>query len=285
MKIQILVVLLVSICLSVASRGQGAAAGEAEAQKCEDRIAAVQRDVLNKYDDALAELQATTQKAADLEGALAVRAERQRLAKEQALSEANFVAEPKALRTLQTQTAGKMQDLITQLVSETVPKLVDLKKQLTVAGKLDEALAVRGAIEKLQNGYLPAVRVEPNSLVSADALILAYGSDRARADKIYKGQKIIVRGVVGAFRSDPADGKSYQIFLTSGSAGGWVQCTFQGSDHRFREEKGGYNIPLLVISGKEMETIRVQKGSALEVRGTCEGWNEVVQLAKCEIAR
>ena len=285
MKIRILAVFLLLTLVAPTVRAQSAAAGEAEAQKCEDRIAAVQRDLLNKYDDALAELQLSVQKAADLEGALAVRTERQRLAKEQTLSDTDFVAEPKGLRTLQIQTAGKMQDLITQLVSDTVPKLVDLKKQLTVAGKLDEAMTVRGAIEKLQNSHLPASKVEPGSLVTAEALVAAYSGDRVRADKIYKDQKIVVRGVVGAFRADPADAKSYQIFLTGGAAGGWVQCSFQGGDRRFREEKVGHNIPLLIITGKDGDSVRMQKGTALEVRGTCEGWNDAVQLAKCEFAR
>lgn len=285
MRIWTFAALTASIFLLQTAHVQSATAGEAEAQKCEDRISAVQRDVLNKYDDALAELQITVQKAADLEGALAIRAERQRVAKEQSLSEKDFVGEPKALRTLQTQTAGKMQDLITQLVSDTVPKLVELKKQLTVAGNLDEAMAVRGAIEKLQNSYLPATRVEPGSMVSAEALIMAYGGDRVRADKVYRGQKIVVRGVIGAFRPDPADAKSYQIFLTGTSAGGWVQCSFHSGDNRFREEKGGYNVSLLVITGKDGETVRVQKGSSLDVRGVCEGWSDAVQLTKCEIAR
>jgi hypothetical protein len=178
-----------------------------------------------------------------------------------------------------------MQDLITQLVSDAVPKLVELKKQLTVVGKLDEATAVRGAIEKLQNGYLPATRAEPGSTVSADALTVAYGGDRVRADKIYKGQKIVVRGVVGAFRPDPTEAKSYQVFLTGGTVGGWVQCSFLSGESRFREEKLGNGVPLLVISGKDGDTVRVQKGLALDVRGTCEGWSDAVQLAKCEIAR
>jgi hypothetical protein len=254
-------------------------------QRCEDRIVAVRRDVLNKYDDALAELQITLQKAADLEGAVAVRAERQRLAGEPALSEKDFVAEPKALRALQTQTVGKMQELVTQLVVETVPRLVELKKQLTVAGKLDEAIAVRVAIEKLQNGYLPATRIEAGAIVTAETLSIAYGGDRARADKIYKGQKFSVRGAVGAFRPDPADGKSYQVFLTGGTAGGWIQCTFPAGENRFREEKGGGNVALLAITGKDGETVRLQRGSAIEVRGVCEGWDEAVRMAKCELAR
>lgn len=276
---------LVGLSCSGFAQGQTANVGEGEAQRCEERIAAVQRDTINKYDDALAELQITLQKSADLEGALAVRAERQRIAQDPTLAEKDFVAEPKALRTLQVQTTAKMQDLVVQLVSDTVPKLVELKKQLTVAGKLDEAVAVRAGIERLQNRHLPATRVEAGAIVSADALTVAYGGDRVRADKIYKGQKFIVRGVVGGFRPDPADAKSYQIFLAGGSLGGWVQCSFSGGESRFREEKGGHNIALLAVTGKDGETIRLQKGSSLDVRGTCDGWDEAVRLSRCEIAR
>ena len=265
---------------------QTGAAGEAEAQRCEERIGSVQRDVLMKYDDALGELQAGFQKTADLEGALAVRAERQRVAAEQSLSEKNFANEPKGLRALQVQTLSKLQDLVAQLVSETLPKLVELKKQLTVAGKLDEALAVRTAVERLQNNYVPAIRPDPTVAVPAETLLVAFGGDRARADKIYKGQKITVRGVVGGFRQDPADGRNYQVFLTGGSSGGWVQCGFLAGDHRFREERAAINTPVLVIIGKDdAGTVRLQKGSSFDVRGVCEGWDEVVRLARCEVVR
>lgn len=268
-------------------RAQTGAAGEAEAQKCEERIAAVQRDVLMKYDDALAELLLGFQKAADLEGALAVRAERQRIAAEQSLSEKNFVAEPKALHTLQAQTLAKSQELVVQLVAETLPKLVELKKQLTVAGRLDEAVAVRGAIEKLQNAHVPMIRPDPAMAVPAETLIVAFGGDRARADKIYKGQKVTVRGVVGGFRQDPADGRHYQVFLTGGASGGWVQCSFLAGDNRFREERAAFNTPVLVITGKDNDAgaVRLQKGTPIDVRGVCEGWDEVVRLTRCEIPR
>src|SRR5688572_11546546 len=94
-----------------AVQAQTAAAGEAEAQKCEERIAAVRRDVLGRYDDALNELQVALQKAADLEGALTVRAERQRAGQEQSLGENDLVNEPKALRALQLQMITKMKEL------------------------------------------------------------------------------------------------------------------------------------------------------------------------------
>jgi len=273
------------LCWAPGVRAQSAAAGEAEAQKCAERIAAVRRDTMGKYADALAELQSSVQKAADLEGALAGRKERSRVAAEQSLADKDYVVEPKVLRQLQTQTSVRLQDLLTQLVSETVPKLVELKRHITVSGKLDEAVSVRTAIETLQNSYLPAVKIENGAVVAPDTLVAAYTADRARADKIYKGQKIVVRGVVGGFRPDPNEPKNYHIFVTGGASGGWLQCTFHGSDHKFREEKGSYNVPILVISAKDGDVARIQKGAALDLRGTCDGWDESVRLSHCDFVR
>lgn len=275
---------LASILIVDAATGQSGGVGETEAKKCEERIATVERDLLNKYEVSLQELQSALQKSADLEGALAVRSERERVAKDQSLSDKDIVSMPNALRTLQSQTMTKMQELAAQLVSETVPKLVELKRQLTMSGKLDEALAVRGAIERLQNKYLALTALEPGATVPADAMITAYGADRVRSDKIYKGQKVVVRGVVGAFRKDPRDGKNYQVFLTGSSPAGWVQCDFSAADQRLREEKA-YTILSLVITGKDGESIRVHKGSGLDIRGVCQGWDEAVHLTNCEIAR
>ena len=273
---------IVIALLIVPLLGQTPNPGEVEAQKCEERIAGVWRDVLGKYDDALAELQAGFQKSADLEGALAVRTEKRRLAEEGALTEKHLVAEPKTLRALQTQTIARMQELTAQLVSETVPKLIEYKKSLTVAGKLDEALAVRAAIEKLQNGYVPVTRADAGKVVAAETILSAYAADRARADKIYKGQRIVVRGVVGGFRADPADAKQYLVYLTSGS-GGWLQCAFAAGDFVIREEKQ-FNNTILVISGKgkDAATLRIQKGIAADIRGVCDGMDEMVRLVKCD---
>jgi hypothetical protein len=269
------------------ARAQGVTAGEAEAQRCEDRIASVKRDVLGKYTDALTDLQAQLQKAADLEGALAVRAERERVRKDDVLSEEQFVQEPKALRALQQQQVGKMRELIGALVAESVPKLIELKKQLTVAGKLDEALTVRAAIERLQNDHVPIAKPAADDIVPADALLTAYAADRARADKTYKDQKITVRGLVGGFRQDPADTKHYVVFLTraAGGSGGWVQCAFNGDGLRCREEKQ-FNTSTLIISGKDGDTLaRVQSGQTMDIRGICEGFEEVVHLTKCDLPR
>jgi len=259
---------------------------EAEAQKCEDKIASVQRDILGKYDDQLAEMQLALQKTADLEGALNVRTERQRLKTEQMLSEKDYVTEPKALRTLQLATVTKMRELISTLVQESVPRLIEFKKALTVAGKLDEAVNVRAAIERLQDTHVPITRANSSTVIPAESLLLAYSGDRARADKTYKGQKIVVRGVLGGYRQDPADAKNYQLFITGSTSSGWVQCTLASADFRFREDKTAFGVITFVITTKDGEgTSRLQKGQVVEVRGVCGGLDEVVRLDRCELPK
>lgn len=287
-------VLLAAAPISVSAQGAvgnqvvAASPAEAEVHKCEDRISSVQRDVLGKYDDALAELLVTTQKAADLEGALAVRAERERARKEQTLSEKDYVNEPKALRALQMQNVTRMKELISALVQDALPKLIEFKRTLTIAGKLDEAVSVRAAIERLQNAHVPITRPDAGTTVPAETLLLAYSGDRTRADKTYKGQKISVRGVLGGYRIDPADSRSYQLFLSGANSpnAGWVQCTLLASDFRFREEKNPIGVVTLVVTSKEGEqTVRLQKNLSLEIRGSCTGLDEMVRLDRCELPR
>jgi hypothetical protein len=256
---------------------------EAEAQKCEDKIASVRRDVFSKYDDQLGELQLSLQKLADLEGSLAVRAERQRLAQEQDLTEASYVSEPKALRALQTQTLTRMRELTAQLIQESVPRLIEFKKQLTVAGKLDDAVNVRTAIERLQNNHLPTTKADASAAVPAETLLLAYGGDRARADKIYKGQRFTVHGILGGYRPDPADAKNYQLYLSGSTGSGWVLCTFSAPEFRFREEKGSFGALTLVMTNKDGDTVaRLQKGQTIDVRGKCDGYDDVVRMDRCD---
>jgi hypothetical protein len=259
---------------------------EAEAQKTEERIASVQREILGRYEDALSELQLTLQKAADLEGALTVRAERDRLKAQHALTEANYLNEPKALRTLQMQTVAKMRELVTQLLQEALPRLIEFKKNLTVAGKLDEAVAVRTAIERLQNAHLPVTRIEAGSVVLAETLLLDYAGDRGRADKIYKGQKLTVRGILGGYRQDPADSRNFQLFLAGSTGTGWIYGAFSTAEYRVREEKGPFGAVSFVVSTKDGEnSVRLQKGQIVEIRGECAGFDEVVRLERCGLPR
>ena len=271
--------------LSLPLLGQSVNLADAEVQKCQEKISSVKRDVFGKYEDLLGELQLKMQKAADLEGALAVRAERDRLKTEQSLNDGDMVDEPKALRALQAEYLAKEQELVGQLVRDTLPKLIEYKKSLTVAGKLDEALAARTAIENLQNN-IPVVRPQAGMVTPAESILLAYSGDRPRADRIYKGQKITVHGVIGGYRQDPEDAKIFIIYLTGGQAGGWVQCSFTSPDYRFREETSNFGATSLVISAKGSEnTLKVQKGQPMDIRGTCAGMDEVVKLNRCELPK
>lgn len=265
-------------------RSQTVVAGEAEAAKCLDRIASVEREVLGKYEDSIGELQLQFQKAADLDAALAVRAERQRLQSERKLTEKNLVNEPRSLRTLQQQSLAKISELTAALVNETLPKLVELKKTLTVAGKLDDAVTVRGLIEKLQNDHVRVERPENGQFIPTETLLLAYAADRERADKTYKGVRLSLRGVVGAYRPDPADSRHYIIFLSKGTNSGWISCLFDTGNLRFREEKQFNTSSLLIINNNEI-IARVQAGQSLDVQGTCDGFQDTVRLSKCEIVR
>ena len=258
--------------------------GEAEAQKVEDRIATVRRDALSKYETSLGDLQLQFQKAADLEAAIAARAERERVHTEQVLSEKNFVSEPKSLRTLQQTSLTKMQDLVSGVVGEALPRLIEYKKQLTVDGRLDEALAVKQIIERLQNANVPITRAEPGSFVQAETILRAYSADRSRADKTYKGVKIAVRGMMGGYRLDPDTGKNLHVFLTGGTSTGWVQCSFNLTSWRYREERLGTNTTL-ILQPKDGAEVKMAKGQQVEVLGECTGWDELVKLAKCEVPR
>lgn len=265
--------------------GQSVNLANAEVQKCQEKIASVKRDVFGKYDDLLGELQLTFQKAADLEAALAVRAERERLKTEQSLNDGDLVDEPKGLRALQSQYLAKEQELVGQLVREALPRLIEYKKSLTVAGKLDEALAARTAIENLQNN-IPVSRPQAGAIIPSETIMLAYTADRPRADRTYKGQKITIHGVLGGYRQDPDDAKSFLIYLTGGPSGGWVQCSFTSPDYRFREETSNFGATSLVITSKNSEnSVKVQKGQPLDIRGVCQGLDEVVRLTRCDLPK
>lgn len=263
----------------------GASLGESEAQKIEEKIASIRRDLLSKYETQLMELQAQLQKAADLEGSIAVRDERARIQAEQAISAANYVNDPKSLRALQQSTLGKMNEMVAGAVNESLPKLVDLKKQLTVEGRLDDALAVKRTIERLQNANVPIVRAEAGSIVPAETLLRAYSADRSRADKTYRGVRIAVRGTVAGYKLSPDDAKILHVYLVANGTSGWVQCSFNLSQWRYREDRTLTGTQLVLTSSKDNGEIRTMKGQQLDILGDCAGWNELVILTKCDVPR
>lgn len=283
-RLLLLIALTVQVHAQRVAVPSGASLGESEVQKIEEKIANVRRDILSKYENQLGELLLQFQKIADLESALAVRDERTRVHTEQALSELNFAKEPKSLRTLQQTTLTKMNDLVSGTVSEALPKLIELKKQLTVDGRLDDAVAVKQSIERLQNANVPITRAESGSIVPAEALLRAYSADRSRADKTYKGVRIAVRGVMAGYKLDPENGKSLLVYLTGGTSTGWVLCSFNLTSWRYREDRAGSGVVLVLIP-KDGTEVRVAKGGQMDILGDCNGWDEMLKLTKCDVPR
>jgi hypothetical protein len=258
--------------------------GETEVRQVEDKVGVVRRDILAKYELSLADLQLQFQKAADLDGALAVRAERERVRSEAALSEKNFVGEPKALRALQQATLSRMQELVAAVVMEALPKLVEFKKQLTIEGRLDDALAVRAAIERVQNANVPISRTDAGSIVPAETLLRDYHADRSRADKTYKGVRFVVRGTMAGYRLDPDNAKNLVVYVSGAGSTGWVQCIFSLGQWRYREDRQG-NATVLVLTPRDGTEARMVKGQPVDILGDCTGWDDSVKLAKCDVAR
>jgi hypothetical protein len=261
--------LLVSLPLRLEAQLLARDIVQTEVDRCERNMKAVRVEIGNRYEKRLSELRAVFQKAGDLEGALAVRAEEQRaLAEpERPLESRHLVEEPRSLKELQTELLSKQSEMIAQIVLEAVPKLVEMKKNLTVAGKLDEAVEVRSAIQRLQDATSPAQRLAAGAQVSAEEVYQAYQSSKERADKIYRGVKVLLRGRVAGVRPDPREPGALTLVLFGGVEGALVDCAFPIGEYRVREERQGQGIVYVVAHGNnDSAALRVSRGAWLSLR-------------------
>ena len=257
---------------------------QAEVERCERRIREVRVEIGNRYEKRLGELRAVFQKAADLESALLVRNEERRLGAEadMPLDSRHLVEEPRVLREAQLELLAKQTEMVTQIVQEVVPRLVDMKKALTVGGRLDEALEVRNSIQRLQDAGAPAQRLSAGAQVIADDVALAYQSAKERADKIYKGVKVSLRGRVAGVRPDAKDPSSNVLVLFGGADGSLVDCSFQSNEYRVREERSAQNVFYVVAHANgDVPVLKVQRGVVVEIQGRCEGSEGGVRFGNC----
>jgi hypothetical protein len=261
-----------------------------EIEKSERQIREVRVEIGNRYEKKLSELRLSYQKGADLENALAVRSEEQRVETEpnRPLESRNLVEEPFLLREAQTELLAKQTEMITQIVQAIVPKLVDVKKALTVAGKLDEAVEMRNTIQNFQDAMSPAQRLTNNALVTAEEVFQAYQSSRERAEKMYRGPRLNLRGKVVGVRPDPKEAGALTLVLYGGAEGALVDCAFSSSEYRVREERVGQNVFFVVArnSGDPSSPIlRAQRGGLVELLGKCEGADGAVRFGGCTIPK
>ena len=176
--------------------------------------------------------------------------------------------------------------MIAQIVLEAVPKLVEMKKSLTVAGKLDEAVEVRSAIQRLQDATSPAQRLAPGAQVSAEEVYQAYQSSKERADKIYKGVKVLLRGRVAGVRPDPREPGALTLVLFGGVEGALVDCAFPAGEYRVREERQGQGIVYVVAHGNnDSAAMRLPRGAVAEFTGRCDGSDGGLRFSGCGLPR
>ena len=245
----------------------------AETERCERRIREVKNEMLNKYESELGKLRLGFQKSADLESALAIREEERRVASERSLESSHFRGEPPSLKDLQESIYQKQSDLVGQVLAESLPRLVELKKQLTVAGRLDEAVEVKSAIVQMQNGTGPTQKLSSGAQVGAEEVIQAYQTNRERADKTYKGVRLSISGRVLGVRPDPRDGANATLVLSGGPDGAMVDCVFASGEYRVYQETQGQSVVVIVGSpSSKVPLLRVLRGGGVEITGKCDGW-------------
>ena len=265
------------------------AGGEAWRQdltRVERRIQEVRVEVGNRYEKKLGELRAGFQKLGDLENAVVIRDEERRLVgADIALDPQYLVQEPRLLREAQVELLGKQKEMLTQVVQESLPKLLELKKTLTISGRLDEALEVRRSIADLQDIVSPAEKVENGTLVAAEDLYQTFQSSRPRAEKMYKGRSLMLRGKVAGVRPDPRDPSATVLVVFGGGDGMFIDCAFSG-DYRIAEARQGSSVGYSLSKGSnDPNPAKLTRGAVVEISGRCEGWDAGVRFGNCSLHR
>lgn len=259
----------------------------AEIERSERRIREVRVEIGNRYEKKLAELRLTYQKLADLENAVAVRAEETRVAAEaeKPLDAANLVAEPRLLHDAQLELLTKQGEMLAQIAAEGLPRLLEMKKALTVAGKLDDALKVAGVMTRMHDAASPAQRMSPNSTVTAEEVFQAFQISRERGEAIFKGPKLVLRGKVAGVRPDPREAGAMLLVLFGGAESALVDCAFPSSEYRVREERAGQNAVYVVARIGDPGMLKVQRGALVEVQGKYEAVEGSVRFGGCSFPK
>ena len=107
------------------------------------------------YLDGLAKLQEERAKAADLDGALLVKAERERVAAHVETTEEQVKAMPAVMRTLRSAYEGSLKKITEEIAKRNLPvrqklsaDLEALQKRITVSGDLEQAVIVKTEKER-----------------------------------------------------------------------------------------------------------------------------------------
>ena len=125
-----------------------------------------------QYAKELEALAKSYQAKGELESVFAVKNEQDRFMNSGRIEDANIVPSPVELRNLQAQYKALPEQIGQQTAKQYLTSLEEKKKNLTVEGKLDEAMAVKKDIEKLQARYsVEATKPRPPHVIVGKWLV------------------------------------------------------------------------------------------------------------------
>lgn len=130
------------------------------------------------------------------------------------------------------------------------------KKILLVALLLVAAVAIGGYLQ--WNKPHPKAEDQQAIAVDAETLYAAFTTDEVKANTAYLNKVISVTGTIGEL-SQNQDGKTVAVLSTSDPLGG-IQCTFR-------------------------DDVALKTGTAVQVKGFCNGYTLVVLLNDCIISK
>jgi hypothetical protein len=123
-------------------------------ETCDKNVASRRKDFLLKYRIELTALKTAAQQEGDLDGVLATDKEYRRVLGADTLNEQDLVTKPETLRELQRKYIGQLANVERATATEHIERLKETKRQLTVAGKIADAVGTQKDIEKLEAKYL-----------------------------------------------------------------------------------------------------------------------------------
>jgi hypothetical protein len=179
--------------------------------KYEQDLAVIQADSdkaltnsIQDYGDALKALAQTLQGAGDLDGVLAVKKEVERFEEEKAIPEGAVAADCKALRELQLKWQKMPETISVNKSKKIVPlsrshiaAIEKVKKQLTMQGKVDDAVEAKNEIERVRTSA---------EVTAAEFVLTCAGIDLA-------GKSNVVTRALAPTRTDPLAGLRGSLVL------------------------------------------------------------------------
>lgn len=253
-------------------------------QACEALVQTDQKKNHLLYEKELKEMLTEFQMEGNLEAYLAVREEIRRFERDPTLHSSNLVDFPEELRFLQLEHIRLDLEIVADAVLGFSELLNPKKRELTIAGKIDEAIVVMNQVSTIREKFKPQLDELRDQLsvdiipISAENLAKAYARNENRANRMYMGKTVRVTGNVRRIDQSLTDRYDYKIELTAGEHRVPVVVTLNTKGEKKKPDLTGIgsNQQFILMDGEDKLTLRV--GMKITVDGICQGSHVGVQI-------